>query len=314
MEIRFIDPFIRAWERMKTALFKPVDMNKWFVVGFTAFLSELIDFGSNAGSGGNIDRDFNWHDILFFPQEAWEWLQENPGWFVLISMALCLLIILGIILTWISARGKFMFLDNVIHDRALVRKPWHEFRKVGDSLFSWRIVFDLLVLVCFILYLVYCFSYLYDLYRAGEDESVLLLPAIWMVIGMVVLFLIEGFIHLLLSDFITPMMYKYRIGTNEGWRMFLPLLSTQFIYFLGYALLVLAVMLVVGIGIIIVGFLTCCCGFVILIIPYINSVVLLPISYTLRAYSIEFLEQFGPEYQIFPRSEHGPGTAILSSS
>jgi hypothetical protein len=64
--------------------------------------------------------------------------------------------------------------------------------------------------------------------------------------------------------------------------------------------------ILIVIGIVLVGLLTCCVGFVLLIIPYINAVVLLPISYTLRAFSVEFLQQFGPAYHFFPRTEAGP--------
>jgi hypothetical protein len=60
---------------------------------------------------------------------------------------------------------------------------------------------------------------------------------------------------------------------------------------------------VIIICIIILGLLTCCLGFILLIIPYIGSVITLPISYTFRAFSLEFLEQFGPEFKLFPDSE-----------
>jgi hypothetical protein len=37
-----------------------------------------------------------------------------------------------------------------------------------------------------------------------------------------------------------------------------------------------------------------------MIIPYVGTVVTLPIWYTLRAFSLEYLAQFGPEYDLFP--------------
>jgi len=40
-----------------------------------------------------------------------------------------------------------------------------------------------------------------------------------------------------------------------------------------------------------------------LITPYIGSVVLLPVSYTFRAFSVEFLEQFGDDFTIFPKQK-----------
>jgi len=35
----------------------------------------------------------------------------------------------------LRSRGKFMFLDNVVHDRAEVSQPWQDFRRLGNSLF-----------------------------------------------------------------------------------------------------------------------------------------------------------------------------------
>ena len=60
---------------------------------------------------------------------------------------------------------------------------------------------------------------------------------------------------------------------------------------------------VLGFTAFLAGLFTCCLGFTLLAIPYIGSVVTLPISYTFRTFSLEFLEQFGPGYTIFPRPE-----------
>jgi hypothetical protein len=44
---------------------------------------------------------------------------------------------------------------------------------------------------------------------------------------------------------------------------------------------------------------TCCLGWLVLIVPYIGTVVTLPMWYTLRAFSLEFLAQFGADYDAF---------------
>jgi hypothetical protein len=110
-----------------------------------------------------------------------------------------------------------------------------------------------------------------------------------------------GFINLLVRDFLVPIMYKERIAVLTAIRKFLPLFLSHLLYFLGYAIFRFVIVIVVVIGIVIVGLATCCVGFLLFAIPYINAVVLLPVSYSLRAFSVEFLEQFGSEYHIFPR-------------
>jgi hypothetical protein len=52
------------------------------------------------------------------------------------------------------------------------------------------------------------------------------------------------------------------------------------------------------------GLLTCCLGFVLLLIPYVGTVVLLPISVLYRSYTIEFLAQFDPELLAVPATSH----------
>jgi hypothetical protein len=288
---------------MKKALFNPLDLKKWFVVGFTAFLSGLTDCRGSSGSRGRSSTSVDWEEILYFPQKAWEWLAENPVWTAVIVVGAFLVLVLVVLCTWWSSRGKFMFLDNVVHDRSQVLAPWNEYRVEGNSLFLWSLVLGAVVMVIVIGYLVQCFVTLQTLYESSEEARVLIVPVILMGLGLITILLINGFIDLLLYDFVVPIMYRDRITTLNAIRKFLPLFLSQLLYFFGYGLFVLLVLLVVVIGIIIAGLVTCCIGFILLAIPYINAVVLLPISYALRAFSVEFLEQFGSEYHVFPREE-----------
>jgi hypothetical protein len=97
-------------------------------------------------------------------------------------------------------------------------------------------------------------------------------------------------------------MYKHRISTSRAWSKFLELLFRYPGYFLLYGLFVFVLVIIVVIAVIIFGFASCCIGFLLLIMPYIGSVVFLPISYTFRAFSLEFLQQFGEEFTIFPQN------------
>ena len=136
MSIEYIESLSRAWNRMTTALFRPFDIGKWFVLGFTAFLEGLLD-GHNGGSGSkaHIVRDVDWGDVVDFPYTSWNWLMDHAIWFSLIIFGIAVVIAVIVLLAWLSSRGRFMFLDNVVHDRAKVTQPWHQFRMEGDSLF-----------------------------------------------------------------------------------------------------------------------------------------------------------------------------------
>ncbi len=51
--ISVIDPINPAIERVRTILFRPFDLGKWFVIGFCAWLAQL---GNAGGGGGNKGR------------------------------------------------------------------------------------------------------------------------------------------------------------------------------------------------------------------------------------------------------------------
>ena len=47
MNIYYINPLTTAWDKMIKSLFKPFDLKKWLVVGFTSFLASLLDYNGN---------------------------------------------------------------------------------------------------------------------------------------------------------------------------------------------------------------------------------------------------------------------------
>jgi hypothetical protein len=98
-------------------------------------------------------------------------------------------------------------------------------------------------------------------------------------------------------------MYRDRINGWEALQKFLPLFFSRFLHFAGYGIFRFFVSLLIVIMVLICGCITCCIGFLVLAVPYIKSVVLLPVSYSMRAFAVEFLEQFGPEYRVFPAPE-----------
>jgi hypothetical protein len=306
MTIQFIDPLSRAIARTKRELFRPFDLKKWFVIGFAAFLAGLTDFGFPGLPSSSVSKrsKFEVEDILSFPQRAWDWLGNHPGWAIVIGIAIFLCLVVGTILTWLSSRGKFIFLDNIIRSRAEVVKPWSEYRKEGNSFFLWNFVWGIAIFAIVLAYTFYCFVNISGIYQSSGDARALIIPAVLAGIGFFAITLAGNFVLLMLRDFVAPIMYRDRITASTAIQKFLPLFFSGLIYFVGYGLFLLCLWLLILVGLIIVGCATCCVGFLILAIPYINAVVLLPISYAMRAFSVEFLEQFGLD--IFPRADVNP--------
>jgi len=305
MSISYSAPLGRGWDRMKKALFQPFDITKWIRIGFTAWLAGLTD--CNGGSSGNSSGpgNNNWDEFFRFPEIAKDWLLDNPLWFNLIIVGLILLFIIITVITWVSSRGKFMFLYNVANEKDAISFPWHEYRKEGNSLFLWNFFVGWFVVAVIILFLIYCFNSAKELYFGSFPDVIVfwtVAKLVFMFIGLLILF---GYMVLFLKDFVVPIMYKQRVGVIQGWISFLALWGKNFFTFIIYGLFIFVLGIAVAIGIIFFALITCCIGLLLIAIPYIGSVVLLPVSYTFRAFSIEFLAQFGDKFDVFPQEENG---------
>ncbi|NOZ60201.1 MAG: hypothetical protein GXO74_00820 [Calditrichaeota bacterium] len=302
MQIQFFEPLSRAWNYMVKALFKPFDIGNWFVLGFSAFLADLLEGPGASGTGrwkGGHLQDFE--GISAIPDLVKEWSQKHPGIVTLIIAGIILAIAILVLLTWLSSRGKFMFLDNVIRNRALVTQPWYEFRNEGNSLFVWRLIFGIVSALTIILWI----AVLIFIVIGAHSENIFPNIGFIFLMALSVLLIIFAilYIAMFLTDFIVPIMYKNRISATDAWREFLPVFSQHWFYFILYGILKFFLYIIVVVAIVLVGFFTCCLGFLLLIIPYVSSVVTLPISFTFRSFSVAFLEQFSPEFKLFSAEE-----------
>jgi len=308
MTIRYIEPLQRAWDKMRLALFRPFDISKWLTVGFTAFLAGLTDWYGGQNPDARERFHLDTEEFFDFPGNVIAWLNDHPIWFMVILVGSIFLIALYIVLLWLSSRGKFMFLDNVITNRSQIAIPWSQYRSLANSLFLWRFFFSIIAFFTFILFFIQVYFIAQNIY---EDHFTM--PAVVVLIaGMGLLFIlliiIVVYISLFLNDFIVPIMYKNRMMTNQAWYQFLPLLTKHWFYFIAYGLLIMLLYIILVFAIITFGLFTCCIGILLLIIPYVGSVILLPISYAFRAFSVLFLEQFGEQFVLFPRAEESTVT------
>ncbi len=126
---------------------------------------------------------------------------------------------------------------------------------------------------------------------------------------MLALAVIWGYVNLFLKDFVAPLMYRDRISCGHAWKIFLGLFGKAPFHFIGYGILIFLLIIAFVIAVVIAGLATCCIGFLLLALPYISTVVTLPVWYTYRAFSLEFLAQFGPDYDAFRRQEPGPAAS-----
>lgn len=304
MTVSVIDPVNRAMERTGKLLFKPFDISLWFVLGFCAFLAYLGEGGGSfnpgswaRGPGGGGGGRPTMQGVL-------DWIKANITTILAVT-AIAMVVIVGLtaLIIWIRSRGKFMFLDGVVRGRGAVVEPWKMYRSLGNSLFSvslglWLLGFAAAI-ACFTIGVAIAWP---DLVAGRFDAAAIA----GIIIGSLLLMatvLIMSIVGILLEDFVVPTMYLRDQPAFAAWstvrgEVLAGREGTVVLYFL----MKIALGIVVGLIAMTATCLTCC----IAAIPYLGTVILLPLLVFLRSYPLCFLEQFGPEWQFFARAGWPP--------
>ena len=295
--ISVIDPVSSAFERVKLVLFQPFDPGKWFVIGFCAFLANLCQGGG--GGGGSTIENVNWGEIR-------EFIAQHLLVIIIVVATLLLVgFVIWIVLLWLSSRGRFMFLHCVAENKGEVRAPWHKYRIQGNSLFMFRLALGFISLFVFGLLIGIAAILAYVL---GRDAG---LAPIIIIVVLTILLLIPlgitfGLIGKFTEDFVVPVMYLRNALCMDSWREFMSLLSANKGRFALYILFHIVIDMAIGAIIAAVVLATCCCACCIMMIPYIGTVLLLPVFVFVRSYSLHYLAQYGPDYDAFAQPEIAP--------
>jgi hypothetical protein len=289
--IEIFAPFGEAFETTKKILFQPFDLTKWFVIGFTAWLATMFNGGSF-----NYRRDFGNGD--------WDWkahthgqgfsLHDVPPWVIPLAIGGGLLLLaIVVLLLWLNSRGRFMFTDCIVRNRGAIVEPWHEFRTEGNRYF----VIQIVVAFCSMfvlggLALIFVFGWAWNSPTFPPPPTLAL--SLLSLLGAI-LFLVVGLIIGLIFKFMIPVMYRQRCNAMHALRAVWQLIAAHPVPFLLFALFYV-VLWIAGVAIAcIAGCVTCC----IAALPYIGTVLLLPVVMFLFVYPLCFIRQFGDPYDVW---------------
>jgi hypothetical protein len=310
--VSVIEPVGKAIEEVKKILFRPFNLEKWFTIGFCAWLAFL----GNSGAGGpnfQPPGDNSARQV----EHVKEWFIANLVWIIPVAcIGITAMVLIGLVLSWIRSRGQFMFLHCVAKNKAEVSIPWTKYGPQGNSLFLFRIVFGLISFVLVVLYVVIVGLCVF-LLAGGMDgfhevKAPMIIGVSGGVMGLVLLFILLAVVHKFTRDFVVPIMYLRMIPCVAAWREFLEIVSArkgalfvyilfQFVISMGVSAVIFALVLV-----------TCCCACCLMMIPYIGTVVLLPALVFERAYSLHYLRQFGSDFDVFvPEPEDNPAPVVV---
>jgi hypothetical protein len=291
-KIEIFKPFGEAFELMKKILFQPFDLTKWLVIGFAAFLASF---------SGGFHSSFN-------PFSRWSAREDRKAiaeslrdfgsvgqmeWWVIALIVIGGVMILALVLVfmWLGARGRFIFTDCVVCNRGAIIAPWKEFRAQGNSFFLFSLLVALSIFVVVVLVALALF-FPFVLRGSGGQTGL----GFWIALGLFVFILLcIAFGWTLVSQLMIPIMYRQRCLARQTFSQSVGLIAAQPGPMLLYFLFLLVILCAAGLISCVAACVTCC----IAAIPYIGTVVLLPIPVTFHGFSLLFLRQFGSDYDVW---------------
>jgi hypothetical protein len=291
-----------AMELAKRRLF-PFRFDRWLALGFVAFLDQCgrggnpgANFGSRFRGDSNGDGDSGLPDVA----QAQEWVSAHLGLIIAIAAAALVFIVgLMVVILWINSRGVFMYLDNVATGRSDVSRPWREHKDRAASYFVWSFGVGLGTFAGILVLLAPMVWAVLTLVSSGASGGAI---AALIVIGLLMFVVVLGasLFSVLLRDFAAPLQLHLDVPCGHALRTAWELVRSSAGAFAVYVLLKIVFAIVAAMAAAIVGCVTCCLGF----LPVVSQVLLQPLHYFERAWSLFMLRQAG--YDLFPGTPPPP--------
>ncbi|MCF7975982.1 MAG: hypothetical protein K9N55_19350 [Phycisphaerae bacterium] len=287
--ISIMDPIGPSLDHTKAILFAPFDLNRWLAIGFCAWVASL-------GEGGG--PSFNYKQTA---GEANQWINKidsflasNP---MIIGVLVVLSIVVAVVMIWLSSRGRFMFYHCVLYNSDQVVHPWHYYQHLAYSLFRFRLV----LLALGIVFAVAVASAAISIF--GPTLQAITLHTLWPFLLYVPLLAIVplGLIicGTLTHDFVIPIMHKHTLTCTAAWSQLWSMIAIHKVDFFLYLLFKALVAVAVSSAIFFLALITCGCACCLAALPYVGTVLLLPVPTFKRAFALHYLRQFGPDFDLF---------------
>jgi hypothetical protein len=295
--VSVIDPIGPAIKHVRLMLFRPFDLSKWFIIGFCAWLAQLGQGGG--GGGGN-----GWRDNKFDPgfHAIRESVLANLAIIIFVAaIVVPIIIIIMLALCWLRSRGQFMFVHCVAGNKAEIAVPWNKFARHGNSLFLFRIVIGLIGFFVIAIPVAAAIFAGIAIAATGFNPAAImgLIGAVLVAFVVAVLF---GLVAKLTTDFVVPIMFLNTESCIAGWKQCLALIGgnkAQIALYILFQIVIFIVISFIASAICLVTCCCCCCLLVLFVLPYVGTVILLPLFAFKRAYSLFYLRQFGPQFDVF---------------
>jgi hypothetical protein len=292
-----------AWRRMSRILFRPLNLARWFSIGFCAWLMTINAGGCHAGidqevlklkasldAGENLAAAMAGRAERMLPMLL-------AGTMTGIVMAVCC--------CWLRARGTFMVLHRLHRPAATIRESWRVAGRTAMPLFWWRLGLGLTAAAAALATVTGAavtlmakllqHSFSWRLAAAAGDG---IITPLWLAVWTGLLATVAAgwlALHLLTMNFVEPVMYWRDIGVKEAWQVVGSLCRQHPLAVLRFYLALLVWNLAGGVAIVLFILLSCGLGLLLLLIPFIQAVTLLPLTLFFRGLGPEFLAAWRPD-------------------
>jgi len=315
-QVSIIAPIQPAIEHARRLLFQPFALGTWFTIGFCAWLAGLgqaqftwMNPRAPLFRGGQGPWPPSWQGA----SESWERVRDevvrNLYWVLPLAAGLaCLIAVFCLLVVWLNSRGDFMFLHCVALGRAEVAVPWRQHARKARSLFLFRLALGLIAAVLMLLLLATIVVFVVQIVRQGATLLASLLPILAAGLALVVIGIGFGVVAKLTRDFVVPIMFLRGGTCREAWSELLGLFAGSFHLLIIYLLFQIVLALAIGIIVLVAVIASCCIAGCLLVLPYLGTVLLLPVLVFQRAYSVYYLAQLGPQVDLFRTAAPPPAS------
>ena len=233
---------------------------------------------------------------------------SSSPWLALYVIVGVIYVLVWLTLNWVGCRGEFMFLDNIVRNRAAISWPWRRYAHQGNVWFLFHLVLIVLSTVLFVgsagIALALSWPWINE-ERAPQGNEVAILGGVLLIFSC--LWIIYAAAVFLIRSFVIPLYFKQTAGLWAALRAVTWLTVSRPITIGAYLLVSLLLAIAGGVVSVLIFLIACCLICWLACVPCLGSLLLsfamcqliLPILIYYRCFQLDCLAQFGPQYDVW---------------
>ena len=219
-----------------------------------------------------------------------------------------LYLLVWLVLNWVGCRGQFMFLDNIVRNRAAIVAPWQRYAWQGNVWFLVHVGLIALSMGLLVVAAGVFFALDWPWISAERIPSGAELTVLGIfVAALVMVWIVYAAAMFLIHSFVIPLYFRQTMSLGAAFGTVGRLVVSRFLSIFVYVLVSFGLQLAGGILALLILVIACCLICWLTCIPCIGTMafsfvlcqLILPISIFLRCFQLDCLAQFGPECDVW---------------